>query len=229
MDVHAPQPGPEDWRTNERWERRGEARLLTFSCEQRLALFGRESIREAFVDALGATRDRHRFRLMAYVVMPDHVHLIILPRPVVAIDAGRVFASSTSTVEDILWGLKKPFSQRVLSRWRRLKAPILPRLLQSDGTYRFWLPGGGHDRNLMSEEALWDSIRYVNLNPVRRELVERAIDWPWSSARWYDGQTDVPLDMDLSHDGRRWIPPERWVAEAVDITEELIRRPRDPE
>jgi putative transposase len=226
--VHNPQPSPEDWRTNRRWEKRGEARLLTFSCEKRLPLFGRDNIRDAFVQTLGTIRDKHRFRLLAYVVMPDHVHLIVLPRPVVAVEAGRVFTSSASTVEDILWGLKKPFSQRVLSRWRTLNAPILSRLLQTDGTHRFWLAGGGHDHNLVSEEALWDAIRYVKLNPVRRELVQRAIDWPWSSARWYDGQTDVTLSIDLPHDGRRWTPPEHWIAEAIDITDDLVRRPIGP-
>jgi putative transposase len=39
-------------------------------------------------------------------------------------------------------------------------------------------------------------ITYIHENPVRRGLVKRSADWIWSSARFYEGMTDVPLVMD---------------------------------
>jgi hypothetical protein len=39
-------------------------------------------------------------------------------------------------------------------------------------------------------------IEYIHNNPVRRGLVERATDWVWSSARFYAGETAVPIRMD---------------------------------
>ena len=39
-------------------------------------------------------------------------------------------------------------------------------------------------------------IDYIHLNPVRRGLVTRARDWRWSSARWFEGITDLPLIPD---------------------------------
>ena len=39
-------------------------------------------------------------------------------------------------------------------------------------------------------------IAYLHANPVRRILVEKADDWVWSSARFYQGATDVPLVLD---------------------------------
>ena len=53
---------------------------------------------------------------------------------------------------------------------------------QSDKPYQFWQDGGGYDRNLRTAEELREMLKYVHNNPVRRELVARPEDWPWSSA-----------------------------------------------
>ena len=41
-------------------------------------------------------------------------------------------------------------------------------------------------------------IDYIHVNPVRRGLVERTIDWEYSSARWYAGMRPVPIEMDAT-------------------------------
>ena len=61
---------------------------------------------------------------------------------------------------------------------------------------RFWQAGGGYDRNVVEVTTALKIIEYIHRNPVRRGLVERPEDWPWSSARWYAGQRPVPLEMD---------------------------------
>jgi len=59
----------------------------------------------------------------------------------------------------------------------------------------FWQSGGGYDRNITCGKTLLRMIDYVHLNPVRRGLVERAVDWKWSSASWFEGgQSPLPLD-----------------------------------
>jgi len=72
----------------------------------------------------------------------------------------------------------------------KLNAPFTAKLLMSsirDGNpqYRFWQAGAGYDRNLFTPEAIHTSIEYIHANPVRRGLCECALDWAWSSARWY--------------------------------------------
>src|ERR1700742_1693354 len=86
-------------------------RFLTFSCEDRLPLLGNPRIRDTFADALRTARERHRFRMTAWVIMPEHVHLIIVPRPVLSYEEGLPVVASRSDVSKIMWGLKKPFSQ----------------------------------------------------------------------------------------------------------------------
>jgi putative transposase len=67
-------------------------------------------------------------------------------------------------------------------------SPLLSRLTirQRPGveTFRYWQGGSGCDRNLERAETVLAAIDYLHRNPVRRGLVERAVDWQWSSARW---------------------------------------------
>ena len=63
---------------------------------------------------------------------------------------------------------------------------------------RIWQPGGGYDRNVIDLSTVQEMIDYIHANPVRRGLVERAIDWEYSSARWYVGIRPVPIEMDAT-------------------------------
>ncbi|MBD3333546.1 hypothetical protein GF356_11920, partial [candidate division GN15 bacterium] len=54
-------------------------RFTTFSTFRREQTFTTDSVRRLFVEHLCALRDRHRFKLLGYVVMPEHIHLIFWP------------------------------------------------------------------------------------------------------------------------------------------------------
>ncbi len=58
----------------------GHAHFLTFSCFKRLALLDRERARNWFVQALSEAKEKYEFALWAYVIMPEHAHLIIFPQ-----------------------------------------------------------------------------------------------------------------------------------------------------
>ena len=96
-----------------RFEIPGHARYLTFSCYRRLPLFQNDAIKDTFVDRLRDARARYGFRLLAWVVMPEHVHLLIVPR------------LPETPVPLLLRAMKQSFAQRVVRRWRELRAPIL--------------------------------------------------------------------------------------------------------
>ena len=51
--------------------------FITCSCYRRLPLFAPVRSKELFAKALGEVRDRYRFKLAGYVVMPEHIHLLI--------------------------------------------------------------------------------------------------------------------------------------------------------
>jgi putative transposase len=60
-----------------RYYGQGHLHFLTFSCYRRLPLLGTARARNAFIAALRTIRDRYHFLLVGYVVMPEHVHLLI--------------------------------------------------------------------------------------------------------------------------------------------------------
>jgi len=167
-----------------RIEEATHARYLTFSCEKRLPLFSNDRIKDAFVEQLTLTRSRLQFQLFAWVIMPEHVHLLMQTG-----DAG-------CSVTQVLQSLKRPFATKVLARFRELEAPILNRLTDAQGMHHFWLRGGGYDRNIVSTQELMEKVGYIHANPCRRDFVARPTDWAWSSARWYAGDGNALIEMD---------------------------------
>lgn len=166
-----------------RIERADTVRYLTFSCYQRLSLLGNDAIKDVFVEELVASRERLGFGVIGWVVMPEHVHLLVWPRlPEVP-------------VSKVVWDVKRAVARRVIGRWREIDAPILDRLRHHRGV-RFWQRGGGYDRNILGGDELWEKLRYIHENPVRRGLIRRPTDWVWSSARWYAGQREGVVAMD---------------------------------
>jgi len=165
-----------------RVERAGHARMLTFSCQGRAPLMGEEWVRDVFAERLRESRERLGFGLHGWVVMPEHVHLLVRVRE----------GGGGGVLQDI----KEHTARRVLCAWRKGGSEWLQRCVDSRGKARFWMRGGGHDRNVFSERAVRETIEYMHANPVRRGLVKTPTDWKWSSARWYVGTRDGELEMD---------------------------------
>jgi putative transposase len=104
------------------------------------------------------------------------------------------------SISDILREVKEPVTRTAL-RWTEDHAPaFLERMedRQPNGKcfHRFWQRGGGYDRNLWTPEEILEKVHYIHANPVRRGLVDRAEDWPWSSWRAWEEGVDEPLRID---------------------------------
>jgi REP element-mobilizing transposase RayT len=100
--------------------------------------------------------DAARYRLLAWVVMPNHVHVVIETRA------------------------EYPLSD-VLQSWKSFTAKKANSLLGRTGS--FWQPEY-FDRAIRDERHLLAAIAYIHGNPVKAGLVRRAEDWPYSSARF---------------------------------------------
>ena len=170
-----------------RYNEPGQPRELTFSCYRHYAFLGRDRTRVWFCEALDEARTEFAFQLWAYVVMPEHVHVLVYP------------GEAPQRMSRFLQAVKEPVARKAI-RYLQDNAPKwLARVTVREGQRlrrRFWQPGGGYDRNITSTEALRAVIDYIHANPVRRGLVARAEDWEWSSARWYAGLRPVKLEMD---------------------------------
>lgn len=174
----------------------GHAHELTFSCFRGFQFLKAERTCEWLHDAIIAARKTHAFDLWAFVFMPEHVHLIVHPRQPVY------------EIELILQSIKEPVGRKVVDYLREYAPEWLPRIAVTKGDrtrYHFWQKGGGYDRNVIEPHTLLSMIDYIHMNPVRRGLVERAMDWQWSSAAYWQAGGSSPILLDP-------IPPEWLVA-----------------
>jgi len=166
----------------------GHAHELTFSCFHGLPLLAKDRSRALFVSAMRCAQRDLNVNILAYVIMPEHVHVLVCPWEAVY------------QIARIRQALKMPVASKALRFLRRTAPPFLEKLkdLQPNGDvhYRFWQRGGGYDRNVYEPGTLWHMIDYIHNNPVRRGLVDKPTDWVWSSARFYAQMRPVPIEMD---------------------------------
>ena len=119
--------------------------------------------------------------LVGFVFMPEHGHLLVYP------------TAANPSIGHYLARVKQPFSKQIkailVEQSSRLLSKLMVRERPEKVCFRFWQEGPGFDRNLFSSEAIAASLEYIHNNPVSRELCRCAVDWKWSSARYY---LDVP-------------------------------------
>lgn len=60
-----------------RFQNTGQSHFVTFSCYQRRAMFTTDASRRLFESALERVRRNFRLRIYGYVVMPEHIHLLV--------------------------------------------------------------------------------------------------------------------------------------------------------
>ena len=164
------------------------AHLLTYSCRRRAPYLNSDLVRGWVVESMKRTREHLDVALIAYVVMPEHVHLLLFPR------------RPDYEMRRVLAALKRPVAVHA-REWlaennHREKLDAMTEARGPRRVFTFWQPGGGYDQNLWSADALRHAIEYIHNNPVRRGLVNHPSEWKWSSAGfWMDGRTD-PIEMD---------------------------------
>jgi putative transposase len=124
----------------------GHAHFVTFSCWKRMQLLSKNRSRRWFLTSLNKALREHDFGCWAYVIMPEHVHLVVVPHRT-QYDTGAFLASLKLGVTRVaVKDLKQHYPQ------------FLPKLLdvQPSGrqTYRFWQPGGGVDVILWTDSRI---------------------------------------------------------------------------
>lgn len=155
----------------------GHLHFVTFSCYRRLPLLESAHARDLFVRELARLRERMGFRLVGYMVMPEHVHLLISePR--------------CGTPSGVLHDLKLRTARHLRKDGRR--STDEPR-----ETLRAFWQARFYDFNLFTEKKKREKLEYKHCNPVTRGLVSHPKDWPWSSWSNYANRGEGPIPVDL--------------------------------
>jgi putative transposase len=139
-----------------RYQQTGQLHFITFTCYHRAPLLGTEQARNTFVGVLEKVREWYGFYMVGYVVMPEHVHLLM------------------SEPERGTLALSLQMVKQMVSRKLRGAARTEP----------FW-QARYYDFNVWSERKRVEKLRYLHRNPVQRGLVAAPECWVWSSFRHY--------------------------------------------
>ncbi len=131
---------------------------------------------------LDQVRTRYRFLLVGFVVMPEHIHLLISEPKI----------GTPSTVMQVL----KQRVSRALRRGRRRSPSQLSLWDEApDAPQSFW-QRRFYDFNVWSQKKKVEKLHYMHMNPVKRGLVTDPRLWPWSSYRFYQFREKGPCDPD---------------------------------
>jgi putative transposase len=194
MSPEPSKPRPK-YKTCRRYSDTGHAHALTFCCYKRQPFLAKDRTCQWLAEAIELARKTHQFDLWAYVFMPEHAHVVFCPR------------RAEYQISKILATIKQSVTRKALAFVESNAPQFLKRMLdqQPNGRmdYRFWQRGGGFDRNLWSEKAIYTELDYVHANPIRRGLCARPEDWKWSSAADYAQVRQGLLKLDLASLPRR--------------------------
>jgi putative transposase len=112
--------------------------------------------RDLLLEDLQAHRANGAFLLFGFVVMPDHVHVLLTPRNLGLITLMTQFKSAAA--------------KRLLEK-RNSRGP-------------FWQPRY-FDNVIRRVRSFWEKLEYIHNNPVEAGFVSHAEDWRWSSCQAY--------------------------------------------
>jgi putative transposase len=153
--------------------------FVTTSTVQHHHLLRRDVTKRLVVDTLDCMRLRRRLKLYAFVVMPNHLHLIMQ-------------CGADDPLSNAVRDLKKHVADRVIRQYQiEGNQPVLAQLASAvtrpdRQRYKVW--EDGYDaRDVFSPEFLRQKMTYLHNNPCQPHwnLVERPEDYAWSSARFY--------------------------------------------
>jgi putative transposase len=179
-----------------RYDEPGHVHFWTISCFQRLTFFWDDRVKLVAIDGLHYIRKKHGICLIGYVIMPEHVHLLIYPHP--------PGSDHPVPVSRILHDFKQYVGyhgkERLRDYWREhgqlWSAPLNDWAHGKLGERAFWIPRG-YDFNIIQDiDTLIEKLNYCHKNPITRGLVERPEDWHWSSYRYYELNDRSVIQMD---------------------------------
>jgi putative transposase len=161
---------------------------ITSVTHDRLPVFRTGALKQILCAALDEARHSGGFAIFAYVIMPDHVHLV---------------TDGTLKPSETLRFLNGISSRRVVGYLKENNyVTSLAKLRDAPKArghkHSLW-DGHSHALPVFSESFFMQRVNYIHQNPVRAGLVERAEDYRWSSIRYWNrrAREDEPLRVDV--------------------------------
>ncbi len=156
-----------------RFQQAGDLHFITLSCYHRKVKLGTGARREVVERALEQVRRQYSFFVTGYVVMPEHVHLL-------------VSEPEQALLSQAIQSLKQAVARRLALR----------------ASEPFW-QARYYDFNVFTERKRVEKLRYMHHNPVKRGLVAKPEDWAWSSFTHYATSAEGIVEIESEWTARR--------------------------
>jgi len=158
----------------------GALHFVTANCYKRALVFKEEQYCLLFLRTIEELKEQRPFKLIAYVLMPDHCHFIVNPRD--------------GQITDLTGALKGISARQIIDASQigqfRLEKPS-----PDSATNQIW-QDSFKAFPLWSDWMIWQKINYIHNNPLKARLVKSSADYRWSSFRAFYFQSGEPLPVD---------------------------------
>ena len=154
--------------------------FITCTIVDWIDIFSRKIYRDIIIDCLNFCIKNKGMVVFGYVVMSNHIHLVV--------------QSETNQLSDLIRDFKKFTAKQILETLHTEPESrrdwILERFAKPTEThsrnknFQVW-QYGNHAEEIFTLKFMWDKLNYIHLNPVRAEIVEKANHYLYSSATNY--------------------------------------------
>lgn len=181
-----------------RYDEPGHTHFWTISCYRRLQFFHDDGMKRVAIEALRALQTTLGVCVVGYVVMPEHVHVLLYPHAR-GTDLPIPIGNLLQVFKQYVGRRGKERLREVWRRRQRLWSEPLNRWAQGSFDKQEVMNTRGYDRNIFTERELRTKLDYCHKNPITRGLVGIAADWKWSSYRFYEfgDRSVLPMDWDV--------------------------------
>src|SRR5271166_5421663 len=155
-----------------RYQQARDLHFITFSCYRRQPLLASAQAKQLVERALERARQGYGFYVTGYVIMPEHVHLL-------------VSEPERSTLARAVQAMKQSVARKLIGQRKH-----------------FW-QARYYDFNVCTKRKRVEKLRYMHRNPVKRGLVGKPEDWPWSSFRHYLTGAEGVVEIESEWTGRK--------------------------
>ena len=157
-----------------------KAHFVTATVVDWLDVFSRKNYRDCIIECFDYCIKNKGMVLYGYVVMSNHIHMII--------------QSNDGKLSDLLIDFKKFTAKTILEKiqnepesrreWMLERFKLATETHSRNKNYQFW-QYGNHAEEIFTEHFLWSKLDYIHMNPVRAGIVTRIDDYIYSSASNY--------------------------------------------
>lgn len=166
--------------------------FLTLQVVFWLDAFTRKAYRDIFIESLDFCRKNKKLEIFGYVIMSNHVHLMV--------------HSANGKLSDTIRDLKKYTARNIIDainsqtesrkKWLLNEMAFAARKHKRNSNFQFWTHEN-HAIELSTNKMLDQRLNYIHQNPVKAGIVENAEDYLYSSARNYCENMNCLMEIDL--------------------------------